>query len=76
MKHSLIVLDLNVPNMHPIHNLLNNVVYSADGRDVLLTMVDGKVLYEKGEYKTIDIEKTIFEVERATRNFKNNYSIA
>jgi len=65
-KADLVVLDLNVAHMHPTHNLLNNVVYSADGSDVLLTMVDGKILYEKGEYKTIDIEKTIFEVERAT----------
>jgi 5-methylthioadenosine/S-adenosylhomocysteine deaminase len=29
-------------------------------------MVDGKVLYLNGEYLTIDIEKTIFEAEKAT----------
>ena len=31
-----------------------------------MTLVDGKVLYEKGEYSTIDIEKTISQVEKAT----------
>lgn len=31
-------------------------------------MVDGKVLWEKGEYTTIDIEKTIYQVEKATEN--------
>ena len=65
-RADLIVVDLNQPNMHPIHNLTNNLVYSASGSDVVLTMADGKVLYEKGEYKTIDIEKTIFEAARAT----------
>ena len=65
-RADLIVVDLNQPNMHPVHKMANNLVYSASGSDVLLTMADGKVLYEKGEYKTIDIEKTIFEAARAT----------
>ena len=43
--------------MYPVHNLVNNVVYSASGSDVILTMVDGKVLYREGEYLTLDIEK-------------------
>ena len=66
MKADLIVLDLSQPNMHPVHNLANNIVYSASGSDVLLTMVDGKVLYRNGEYLTLDIEKTIVEAEKAT----------
>jgi 5-methylthioadenosine/S-adenosylhomocysteine deaminase len=65
-KADLIVMDLSKPNMRPVHDLANNIVYSASGSDVLLTMVDGKVLYQNGEYLTIDIEKTIFEAEKAT----------
>ncbi|MBQ9961542.1 MAG: amidohydrolase [Firmicutes bacterium] len=67
-RADLIVVNLNVPHMHPIHDLKNNLVYSACGSDVLLTMVDGKVLYDNGEFITIDIEKTIFEAEKATEN--------
>ncbi len=67
-KADLIVLDLAVPHMHPIHDLKNNLVYSANGSDVILTMVDGKVLYENGDFLTIDLEKTIFEAEKATKN--------
>ncbi|HWQ78794.1 MAG TPA: amidohydrolase [Anaerovoracaceae bacterium] len=66
-KADLIVLDLSQPHMHPVHNLANNIVYSASGGDVLLTMVDGRVLYRNGEYMTIDIEKVVFEAEKATR---------
>lgn len=65
-KADLIVLDISGPNMHPVHNLINNIVYSSSGRDVIMTMVDGKVLYENGIYSAIDIEKTIYEVEKAT----------
>lgn len=66
-KADLIVVDLSQPNMHPVHNLANNLVYSASGSDVLLTMVDGKVLYRNGEYLTIDIEKAIFDADQSTK---------
>jgi len=66
-KADLIVMDLSKPNMHPIHDLATNLVYSASGGDVLLTMVDGRTLYQNGEYLTIDIEKTIYEAEKCTK---------
>lgn len=62
----MIVLDISGPHMHPVHNLKNNIVYSASGSDVVMTMADGKVLYDNGEFTTLDIEKTIFEAEAAT----------
>lgn len=67
-KADLIVLDIHQPHMKPVHSLVNNVVYSSSGSDVILTMVDGKVLYKNGEYLTIDIEKTMAEAEKATEN--------
>ncbi|MCI2063014.1 MAG: amidohydrolase [Eubacteriaceae bacterium] len=65
-RADLIVLDVSGPNMHPVHDMLNNIVYSASGSDVCLTMTDGKVLYKDGEYMTIDVEKAIYETEKAT----------
>ena len=59
----LVMLDIDKPYWYPQHNLLNNLVYAAQGTDVVLTMVDGKILYEDGEYPTIDLAKTIAEVE-------------
>ena len=66
-KADLIVVDVSGPNMQPVHNMLNNLVYSADGRDVCLTMSDGKVLYRNGMYMTLDIQRTIAETEAATK---------
>lgn len=66
-KADLIVLDISGPHMHPVHDLINNIVYSASGSDVILTMSDGKVLYENGNFFTIDIEKTIYEAGRMTK---------
>lgn len=54
--------------MRPVHDIATNVVYSASGSDVILTMADGKVLYRDGDFLTIDIEKTIAETEAACKN--------
>lgn len=66
-KADVVVIDISGANMHPIHSIINNLVYSCSGGDVEMTMVDGKVLYEKGNYRTIDIEKTIYQAEKATK---------
>lgn len=56
-RADLIVMDLDTPWMRPIHNLAVNLVYSANGADVVLTMCDGKVLYRDGAFTTIDVER-------------------
>lgn len=66
-KADLIVIDLDKPNMYPDFDMLNNLVYSANKGDVVLTMVDGKVLYKNGEFTTIDVEKMGAEVSRLVR---------
>lgn len=50
----LILLDLSGAHMCPCNDLESNLVYSAQGSDVALTMVNGKVLYRDGEYTTLD----------------------
>jgi 5-methylthioadenosine/S-adenosylhomocysteine deaminase len=64
-KADLVVMDISGPHMHPMHSLANNLVYSASGSDCILTMVDGEILYEEGNFNTIDIEKVKFETERS-----------
>jgi len=64
-KADIIVLDIDKPHMFPVHNILTNIVYSASGSDIILTMADGKVLYKDGEFKTVDIEKILFEAEKS-----------
>lgn len=65
MRADLVVLDIDTPWMFPVYDMPTNLVYSANGADVVLTMCDGEVLYENGEYKTIDIERTKYEVGRS-----------
>ena len=60
-RADLTMLDIDTPWMQPVHTMAENLIYSAQGSDVVLTMVDGTILYENGEYPTIDIEKEIAE---------------
>jgi len=46
----MIVIDMKRANMQPEHNIVKNLVYSGNPGNVLMTMIAGKVLYEKGEY--------------------------
>ena len=53
----LIVIDLHRPNMQPINNILKNLVYSGSKENVKMTMINGKILYENGEFKNADVEE-------------------
>ena len=46
----LIILDLNQPNMQPINNIVKNIVYSGSKQNVVLTMINGRILYENGKF--------------------------
>ena len=59
----LILVRIDTPQMTPQLDLENNLIYAAQGSDVCLTMVDGKVLYRDGRYLTLD-EKNIKERSR------------
>jgi len=64
-KADLTVMDIDAVYMKPVFHLLNNLVYSASGNDIVLTMVDGRVLYRDGSYPTLDMERIGFECEKA-----------
>ncbi len=66
-KADLIVIDLNRPSMQPIHNITKNLVYSASKDCIKLTMVNGRILYENGEFTTLDIEKVYTEAEEVVK---------
>ncbi len=56
-RADIVAIDMDKPHLLPDVDTLALLVYSAQGSDVCMTMVDGKVLYENGEYLTIDAEK-------------------
>lgn len=63
----LIVLDCTAPWWTPGFDTVTDLVYSAKGTDVCLTMCDGKILYRDGEYLTLDIQRVRHDAAAAAR---------
>lgn len=60
-----IVLDLASPNMRPIAEIRKNLVYSADSSNVMMTVVNGKIVYDRGNYYLGEtLEKIFAECEK------------
>lgn len=69
-KADLIVIDMHRPSMQPINNITKNLVYSG-GKDIVkMTMINGKILYDNGEFKNIDIEKIYANAQAVINRIK------
>ena len=66
----LILLDMNTPHMNPSIDPESNLIYSAQGSDVRLTMVDGKVLYRDGRYTTLNKDKLLSEARDGAQTMR------
>ncbi len=66
-KADIIAFDLDKPHLMPGFDLMALLTYAAQGSDVCMTMVDGKVLYENGEFFTLDEEKIRYEFNAALK---------
>ena len=64
-KADLIAIAPDRPHLIPAFEIVPTAVYAMQGSDVALTMVDGQVLYEKGEFLTLDAEKIRAEARQA-----------
>ena len=53
----LILVDFSHLNLTPCHSVLSNLAYAARGCDVSMNMARGKVIYQDGEFHTIDLER-------------------
>ena len=55
----LCLVDFSAPHLMPCHNIPNALVFSAKGGDVAMTMVRGKILYQNGQFPTIDLKSVV-----------------
>lgn len=60
-RADLIMLDLSMPNMQPLRNYEKNIVYSGSKQNVIMTMIDGKILYRNGEFNIGECKEIIYE---------------
>ena len=66
MDADLILVDFSAPHLMPCHNVSNALAFSAKGGDVAMTMVRGKILYQNGQFPTIDLKSVVEELTNHT----------
>ncbi|MGM9632523.1 MAG: amidohydrolase [Eubacteriales bacterium] len=62
-RADLVMIDLGAINNKPCFDTYATLSYSANSSNVLMTMVDGEILYRNGEFTTIDIEKVRYDFD-------------
>ena len=72
----LILVNTRTPHMTPNFHPEYNLVYALQGSDVTLTMVDGKVLYRDGKYKTVDAEAVLRSADESAAEMYRRYRAA
>lgn len=56
----IIMIDMHQPNMQPVHNIPKNLVYSGSKSNVIMTMINGKILYRSGEFNVGEDPEKIY----------------
>ena len=62
MDADIVLVDFSAPHLIPCHNVMNALVSAAKGGDVAMTMVRGKILYQNGQFPTIDLKTAVEEL--------------
>lgn len=66
-KADVIAIDFDKPHLIPALDYPAMIAYAVQDSDVCMTMVDGRILYENGEYKTLDAERIKAEARVALK---------
>lgn len=66
-KADIILVNLKKANLTPLTNPVSHMVYAARGTDVDTVIVDGKVLMENRQLRTLDLEEVLKFANEETR---------
>jgi 5-methylthioadenosine/S-adenosylhomocysteine deaminase len=58
-KADLIVVNLKQPHLMPLNDIISNLVYCASGRDVVTTIVDGRILMDNRQVVCMDEDRIL-----------------
>jgi cytosine/adenosine deaminase-related metal-dependent hydrolase len=65
-KADVIVIDMRSADWIPVHNPIQNLIYSASGSSVRTVIVDGRIVMEDRELKTVDEAKILAQCQQSS----------
>ena len=66
-RADVIAIDLERPHLIPDLDTGGLLTYAVQGSDVVMTMTDGQILYENGEFKTLDKDRIFAQAKAAVK---------
>jgi len=63
-KADIILIDMDKPHLYPLHNVMSALAYSAQGSDVDTVIIDGNIIMENREIKTLDVERIKYNAQK------------
>jgi 5-methylthioadenosine/S-adenosylhomocysteine deaminase len=63
-KADIIIVDFKKPHLSPVYNEVSHLVYAAKSSDVEFVIINGRIIMEEREVKTVKVEEII---ERAVK---------
>lgn len=63
-KADIIVIDLQKPHLLPVHDIYSTLAYSANGADVEMVIINGKIVMENRHMLTVDEEVVKQEINK------------
>ena len=67
-KADIIIIDLNKPHLCPVHDIYSTLAYSVYGSDVETVIIDGEIIMEDRELKTVDEVMVMDKVNEVVKN--------
>jgi len=74
-RADLAVLNMKNPHMMPVHDVLTDIVYSAQQSDVETTIVDGEMVYHNGVFTMFDADEAIEKACQSAKRIASELNI-
>jgi 5-methylthioadenosine/S-adenosylhomocysteine deaminase len=69
-KADLIGLELESPHLTPLYNVYSQLAYAASAADVILTMINGRIVMRNRQLLTLDLERVMAKVRDIAKKIK------
>ncbi|HDN05516.1 MAG TPA: N-ethylammeline chlorohydrolase, partial [Candidatus Bathyarchaeota archaeon] len=66
-RADLIIINFKKPHLHPLYNETSHLVYAAKASDVETVIINGKIVMENRQLKTVNVEK-VLEMSEKSKN--------
>jgi cytosine/adenosine deaminase-related metal-dependent hydrolase len=68
----LIAVSLDDREYHQNYDIFDDLVFRSNNSKIMMTMIDGKILYENGKYNNIDVQEIIEKNTKVSEKLRRN----